>query len=259
MKRLHDLLPAPVWMQPRLSRIAEEKTWTCPTCGVVPPIALAEGWYARRLCRCERTAFEAEQLRLLQEEQRQARTALTYTWLGRAWSEPELAAKTFTTFRGERQPGAYELAQAFAMDPVGTLALYGSYGSGKTHLLAAIANAVADAGHTCRFASVVSLFDALQERIQAGQDYHELVRKAIEAPLLVLDDLDKLKPSEFREETLYKILNGRSTAGLPLAFSANRTPDELVRWIGEASRSRLMAGLIPVPMKGPDYRLEEST
>ncbi len=256
MKRLHDLLPAPAWMLPRLSRNAAEKTWTCSTCGVVPPIALADGWFARRLCRCERAAFEAEQLRLLQQEQRQVRTALTYTWLGRAWSEPGLAAKTFATFRGERQPDAYELAQAFAAETVGTLALYGGFGTGKTHLLAAIANAVAAAGRTCRFASVVSLFDALQERIQAGQDYHELVRKAIETPLLVIDDLDKLKPSEFREETLYKILNGRNVAGLPLAFSANRAPDELVRWIGEASRSRLMAGLIPVPMAGPDYRLE---
>ena len=259
MKRLHDLLPAPAWMLPRLSRNAAEKTWTCPTCGVVPPITLADGWYARRLCRCERAAFEAEQLRMLQEEQRQVRTALTYTWLGLAWSEPGLAEKTFATFRAERQPDAYELAQAFAAETVGTLALYGSYGSGKTHLLAAIANAVASSGHTCRFASVVSLFDALQERIQAGQDYHELVRKAIQAPLLILDDLDKLKPSEFREETLYKILNGRHVAGLPLAFSANRAPDELVRWIGEASRSRLMAGLIPVHMNGSDYRLEEKT
>jgi DNA replication protein DnaC len=226
-------------------------------CGVVPPIALAEGWYARRLCRCERTAFEAKQLRSLQEEQRQALTALTYTWLGRSWSEPVLAHKTFATFRGERQPEAYELVRAFALDPVGTLALYGDFGTGKTHLLAAIANEVAASGRTCCFASVVSLFDALQERMQAGQDYHELVRKAIRAPLLVLDDLDKLKPSEFREETFYKILNGRSVAGLPLAISANHAPDELVRWIGEAGRSRLMAGLIPVPMNGPDYRLME--
>jgi DNA replication protein DnaC len=257
MKRVHELLPAPTWMQPRLSRIVEEKTWTCPTCGVIPPIALADGWYARRLCRCERAAFDAEQLRQLQEEQRQARIALTYTWLGRSWSEPELAGKTFATFRGERQPEAYEQAQSFALDPEGTLALYGDFGSGKTHLLAAIANAVAAAGRACRFASVVTLFDAIQERIQTGQDYHELVRKAIDAPLLMLDDLDKLKPSEFREETLYKILNGRSVAGLPLAISANHAPDELVRWIGEAGRSRLMAGLIPVPMKGSDYRLME--
>jgi DNA replication protein DnaC len=256
MKRLHDLLPAPIWMLPRLSRNAAEKTWMCPTCGVVPPIALADGWYTRRLCKCERAAFDALQLRQLQEEQRQALTALTYTWLGRAWSEPGLAAKTFATFRGERQLEAYKLAQAFAAEPVGTLALYGDFGTGKTHLLAAIANAVAAAGRTCRFASVVSLFDALKERIQAEQDYHELLRKAIEAPLLVLDDLDKLKPSEFREETLYKLLNGRSVAGLPLALSSNNSPDALVRWIGEAGRSRLMAGLIPLPMDGPDYRLQ---
>jgi DNA replication protein DnaC len=197
-------------------------------------------------------------LGLLQEEQRQVRMMLTYTWLGRTWPEPELADKIFATFRQERQPEAYELAQAFAARPKGTLALYGSFGTGKTHLLAAIANAVTATGRTCRFASVVSLFDALQERIEQKRDYHELVRQAIGTPLLVLDDLDKLKPSEFREETLYKLLNGRSTAGLPLALSANRAPDELVRWIGEASRSRLMAGLIPVPMYGPDYRLEEN-
>jgi DNA replication protein DnaC len=246
-------------MLPRLSQDAAEKTWTCCACGVVLPIALAGGWYARRLCRCERTAFETQQLHLLQEEVRHAHTALTYTWLGRAWSEPGLAAKTFATFHQKRQAEAYVLAQTFAERPEGTLALYGSFGTGKTHLLAAIANAVTAAGHRCRFASVVSLFDALQERIQCGQDYHELVRKAIEAPLLVLDDLDKLKPSEFREETLYKLLNGRSTSCLPLALSANRAPDELVHWIGEASRSRLMAGLIPVPMYGLDYRLEENT
>ncbi|MGZ6367422.1 MAG: hypothetical protein ACXWPS_15855, partial [Ktedonobacteraceae bacterium] len=123
-------------------------------------------------------------------------------------------------------------------------------------LLAAIANAVASSGRICRFASVVSLFDALQERIQIGQDYHELLRKAIEAPLLVLDDLDKLKPSEFREETLYKLLNGRCNAGLPLAISSNNAPNDLERWVGSAGRSRLMQGLIPVPMNGPDYRLE---
>jgi DNA replication protein DnaC len=256
VKRVHELLPAPTWMLPRLSRDAAEKTWTCPACGVVPPIALAGGWYARRLCRCERAAFDARQLHQLQEEQRHVCTLLTYTWLGRAWSEPGLAAETFATFQPERQPDAYALAQAFAEHPEGTLALYGAFGTGKTHLLAAIANAVAAAGLTCRFASVVSLFDALQERIQLGQDYHELVRRAIGAQLLVLDDLDKLKPSEFREETLYKILNGRNVAGLPLALSANSAPDALVRWIGEASRSRLMAGLIPVPMNGPDYRLE---
>jgi DNA replication protein DnaC len=223
---------------------------------VVPPIAFAEGWYARRPCACERAAFEAEQTRQLAAELAQARQALTYTWVGRAWADPDLADKTFSSFRQERQPAAWEMAQAFAASPRGTLAFYGSFGTGKTHLLAAIANAVTAVGHVCRFASVVSLFDAIGERIGQGEDYHDLLRRSIQAPLLLLDDLDKLKPSEFREETLYKILNGRSSAGLPLALSANNAPDELVRWIGGAGCSRLMAGLIPVPMFGSDYRLE---
>ena len=105
-------------------------------------------------------------------------------------------------------------------------------------MLAALTNAAVERGQTCRFASAVSLFDALQERIELRQDYHELLRQAIGAPLLILDDVDKLKPSEFREETLYTILNGRSVSGLPLALTCNNPPDALAPWIGGAGCSR---------------------
>ena len=123
-------------------------------------------------------------------------------------------------------------------------------------MLAAIANAMSASGQVCRFASTTLLFGAIQERIGQGEDYLELFRRATSAPLLLLDDLDKLKPSEFREETLYTILNGRNVAGLPLAITSNRPPDQLAPWIGGAGYSRLMQGLIPVPMQGSDYRLE---
>jgi DNA replication protein DnaC len=256
MKRLRNLYSAPAWALPRLSREPQEKTWICPQCGVVPPIVFAEGWYARRPCACERAAQEAREIEQLRTETMQARQALTYTWLGRAWAEPGLSARTFETFQRERQPAAWEMARAFAEQPQGVLALYGSYGTGKTHLLAAIANAVAACGQRCRFASTTLLFGAIQERIGQGEDYLELFRRATSAPLLLLDDLDKLKPSEFREETLYAILNGRSVAGLPLAITSNNPPDKLAPWIGGAGCSRLMVGLIPVEMEGPDYRLE---
>jgi DNA replication protein DnaC len=257
MHRLRKCLPAaPAGMAPWMSRDPREKTWTCAQCGEVPPIAFANGWYTRRMCACESAALDAREVRILREEQRMARRAFTYTWLGRAWSEPALFSKTFATFKREQQPAAFDLTRAFAQQPVGVLALYGSYGTGKTHLLAAVANAYAETGQACLFASVVSLFDAVGERIEQRQDYHDLLRRAIQTPLLILDDIDKLKPSEFREETLYKLLNGRCNSGLPLALSSNSTPDELERWVGKAGRSRLMQGLIPVPMNGPDYRLE---
>lgn len=260
MKRLRDSLSlpsAPRALLARLSHNPAEKTWMCPACGEIPPLAFAGGWYGRRPCRCEEAAEEAEELARLRAQVARARAALTYTWLGRAWAEPGLATKTFATFEQERQPKAFGQAQTFAEQPQGTLAFYGSFGTGKTHLLAAIANAQVERGQTCRFASAVSLFDALQERLQVGQDYHDLLRQAITTPLLLVDDVDKLKPSEFREETLYKLLNGRSVAGLPLALSSNNPPDALVRWIGGAGRSRLMSALTPVVMNGPDYRLEK--
>jgi DNA replication protein DnaC len=83
-----------------------------------------------------------------------------------------------------------------------------------------------------------------------------LLRRAVQTPLLLLDDIDKLKPSEFREEVLYKLVNGRTTAGRPLAISSNCTPGDLERWGGKAGRSRLMTGLLPIQMNGADYRLE---
>ncbi len=256
MKRIRNLYSAPAWARSRLSQDPTEKTWTCPVCGIIPPLAFADGWYARRPCACERAAREAREIAQLRAEMLQARRALTYTWLGRAWAEPELANRTFEAYQRERQPAAYDLAHAFAARPRGVLALYGSYGTGKTHLLAAIANAVSASGRTCRFTSTTLLFGAIQERLAHKMDYLDLYRRAISAPLLLLDDLDKLKPSEFREETLYTILNGRNVTGLPLAITSNNPPDQLAPWVGGAGRSRLMAGLIPVPMQGPDYRLE---
>jgi DNA replication protein DnaC len=257
MHTLRECLPAiPAAIVPWMSQNADEKTWTCPQCGVIPPIAFANGWYTRRMCACQRAALEAKEVQALREEQRLARQRYTYIWLGGAWSEPALSAKTFATFERDQQPAAFDLTRAFAASPAGVLALYGSYGTGKTHLLAAVANAHVESGEACLFASVVSLFDAIGERIEQRQDYHDLLRRAIQTPLLVLDDIDKLKPSEFREETLYKLLNGRCNAGLPLALSSNSTPAELERWVGKAGRSRLMQGLIPVLMNGPDYRLQ---
>ena len=256
MKKLRELLPAPGWALKLLSRNPADKTWICSHCGEISPIALAEGWYARRMCSCERAADEAQQVQQLREELKQARTASTYTWLGRTRSDRTLSEKTFANFRRERQPSAFERARAFAACPSGILSLYGSYGTGKTHLLAAIANTRNATGQACLFASVVSLFDSIGERIERSEDYHELLRRAIQTPLLLLDDIDKLKPSDFREETLYKLINGRGNADLPFALTSNFAPHELGRWIGNAGCSRLMVGLIAVPMVGSDFRLE---
>src|SRR5579884_1587656 len=249
------LLPVPRAIRHRLCESCEAATWTCPRCGEVAPLPV-RGGFLRRRCACQIAAAERQVIERLRDERRQAIARLPYTWLGRAWAELSLQQKTFATFERDRQPQAYEIARAFAASPGGTLLLVGSFGTGKTHLLSAIANAQIARGAACLFASTVSFFDAIGERISTRQDYQVLITRATKTPLLLLDDLDKLKPSEFREETLYKLIHGRMLAGRPLAVSANSPPEELVRWIGPAAQSRLMQTALVVVMQGSDYRLE---
>lgn len=260
MKRLSALLSPE--MTNLIHRVAssdpETQTWTCPHCGVVPAkeLHLAPGYYIRRSCPCE----------VSQREQQAVKAALgaslleqRYTWIGREWADLALLQKSFATFERTPQPVAVETAQAFAHDPQGALVLYGPYGVGKTHLLAAIANARCAEGKSCLYVSAVTLFEVLQERIQQNRDYRDLLKRAMHTPLLLIDDLDKPKPSEFRESIFYHLIDKRSLAGLPLAISCNGTPADLDRWIGGAARSRLMMGLRPVEMRGTDYRLQQGT
>jgi DNA replication protein DnaC len=225
-----------------------------------PPFALGNGWYIRRRCVCEQRVEEARQReatpRTLAQALTQAQLEQTYTWLGRSWVEQELEAHTFASFKQARQLNAYKQALAFSQHAEGALALYGTFGLGKTHLLAAIANARRMAGRACLFASAVTLFDAIQDLLGQDRDYHDLLKRAISTPLLVLDDIDKPKPSEFRQEMYYQIIDGRTRRRLPMAISSNGSPTEPERHVGGAARSRLMMKLIPVQMSGRDYRLE---
>jgi len=232
------------------------KTWTCPRCGVIPPreLHMAPGYYIRQPCACEDRlpGQKADWQRMLREQEQER----IYTWVGGEWADLALVQKTFATFEKRWQPEAFESALAFARRPQGTLALFGPYGTGKTHLLAAVANEFVCRERPCAYVSAITLFEVLQERIQQNRAYHDLLKRAIHTPLLLIDDLDKVKPSEFRESIYYLLIDKRRMAERPIALSCNVSPPELERWIGKAARSRLMRDLCPVEMQGPDYRME---
>ncbi|SRR5258707_532527 len=242
-----------------------EEPWTCPQCGVIQPLRLPSGRYIRRSCACER----AVRRQILLREQRLAWMSQqvfdTYGWLGERFSDMPLTAKTFENFLPVRwvkhpQPHevnmqkAYDTAREFALTIEGSLILYGSYGTGKTHLLAAICNELRTAERASRFTTAPKLFKAMQSAMEHHEDTYSIVRKAIMTPLLVLDDVDKAKPSEFREEIYYEIIDERTKHGRPIALSTNKLTD-LAHYIGGAACSRLSIGQIAVEMTGDDFRM----
>jgi DNA replication protein DnaC len=219
--------------------------------------------YRRGMCPCERAAEQEHketQERKAYEQRRANLRALTFGWLGDLWADKELSTKTFMAFDEDRQPDAIAMIQCFLDDLMsgnqhGTLILYGPYGTGKTHLLAALCNSLHEQGKECLFASSVNLFGAIQDRIGRGESYVSLVNKAIHTPLLVLDDIDKAKHTDFREEIYFSIIDGRVKRELPTAISTNRLA-ELESFVGGAVWSRLKIGQIAIEMTGSDYREE---
>lgn len=237
----------------------EEATRSCEVCGeVAPHLIKSTGRYVTGTCDCQRRAradYEARQV----AQQRQAALLATYDWLsGYPMDADEirtLASRTFANFNGTRFSKALEEVRNFADTLRGSLVLHGSFGTGKTHLLAALCQDLMKRGVPCRFTTAPNLFLAINFHIARKQDYSGIIHSAISAPLLVLDDIDKAKPSEFREEIYFKILDSRTTAGRPTAISTNKL-SELANYIGGACVSRLSIRQIAEEMIGDDYRKE---
>jgi DNA replication protein DnaC len=248
--------------------------WTCPTCGLVEPyfIPAKPGRWIRRSCACERA-----QRQKLQEQRERELWRATYRkrtyggWLGESWIDEDIVAqmstKTFANYDRSRFPAAYDAAWDFAHRLKGNLIFSGSLGTGKTHLEAAIANFLREEtpprrsgeyGIASLLASAPQFFMVHDQtkKMFDQSNYLSLIQQAIETPLLILDDIDKSRPREDREEVYYHIIDERYKAKRPTVLSTNKI-EMLSSYIGEAAMDRLMRGMIPVKMTGNSYRLEE--
>ncbi len=250
----------------------KEFFWTCATCGPIEPLCLPSGRWIQRSCACQRSARQEQEV----EWKRQAwieeyRIRTFGGWLGESWVDKdviaEMSAKTFSNYDQTLFPQAYEAALNFARNPRGNLIFSGSYGTGKTHLEAAIANYLreqsaprrpGDFGISSLFVTAPQFF-AVHDQVKKQFDqtkYLSLIQQAIEAPVFFLDDTDKSKPKEERHEVYFLIIDERYKAKRPTVISSNKR-EMLDASIGEAAMDRLMCGVVHIKMVGSSYRLEE--
>ena len=253
-----------------VSRDKAAVRYICNVCGIVEPHAVANG-YIRRPCACEEKARaiaeRAARMEASHQEIVQRKAAKTYTWLGRDMQETGLENKTFANFDKKHQKKAYAKAYWFASQIVqgqhaGNLLLCGSYGTGKTHMAAAILNTLRENGIGCLFCTVQNLFTALYAA--SFEEKQVIVNQASSTPLLVLDDLDKLHIAVKREDkeqegayqklTLFEIVDKRYKRRLPTIITTNEQSD-FSRWLDKAAQDRFF-GLMeePVEMNGVSYR-----
>ncbi len=115
-------------------------------------------------------------------------------------------------------------AKHYAENPQGFIVFTGDYGCGKTHLAAAIANAVATRGISVMFVVVPDLLDHLRAAFAPNSttSYDQRFEEARNAPFLVLDDLGTENATPWAREKLYQIIDHRYVAHLPTVITAHK-------------------------------------
>lgn len=268
MQRINLAYTIPEWMFQQFttngerlcSRNAHDVYFNCEVCGPIEPVACFNG-FMRRQCACERAARE----KVVSVQKKEISTRC-YSWLGQGYAATDLEAMSFENFYPQHQTNAKEYhdhlakARQYAEDivqgqQVNNLMLIGSYGTGKTHLAAAICNQLRMHHASCLFCAVGDLFRELYSISFTQQQ--DLLTQVGSTTLLVLDDLDKLhvsveKDGEFQKKTLFSILNRRYLKHAPTIITANKI--DLSKWLDQATISRLSERLTPMMMNGKDYR-----
>jgi DNA replication protein DnaC len=195
-----------------------------------------------------------------------------------------LASATFETFTERADwPGAMECKSRAMIYTMAMLAgdlgnstwlvLYGNYGTGKSHLAAAIVrHALAAGWQRCYFrawTSYLGRFKAAWDRQRRG-DYEgecedEIIRELQRGDLVVIDDLDKRAPTDWALSTLYTVLNRRWQHDLPTVLTFNYGPNDsdpkapgrlgLERFLGKAVIDRMIdACFDTIAFEGPSHR-----
>ena len=168
----------------------------------------------------------------------------------------------------------------FALHKPGLL-LIGEPGTGKTHLAVAALRTLIAKGHEGIFCDYQNLLDRIRASYDqaSGASDREVYRTALEAELLLLDDLGAHRVTEWVEDIVTSIVTSRcnnkkaliATTNLPDADAGDRTvvrssaePGRidyrisLADRIGARARSRLfeMCRVVRMPAVG-DYRLRK--
>ena len=148
---------------------------------------------------------------------------------------------------------AYNQARQFAQSLNGWLLLQGGYGSGKTHLAAAIGNFAVSLGVPTLFITVPDLLDTLRFAFDDPESTFEGRFDQIrQSALLILDDFGTQNATPWAQEKLFQIMNYRYINHLPLVVTTNLAIGQIEGRI----RSRLEDPELVTQVRifAPDYR-----
>lgn len=172
--------------------------------------------------------------------------------------------RTFASFDAKRDMTAFRACSNYAnntnlmSDKRNGLIIAGGYGSGKTHLAAAISKVLIDRGIEVLFGTSISHLESIRNDFEnTGINRYEARMKSV--PMLVIDDLGKEKKTDWTKQVLFDVVNYRYEHKLPLIVTTNLVDGDgdfgaLANHVEGAVWSRFCEMCNIVNTNGRDYR-----
>ena len=214
-------------------------------------------------CREIRRKQEEEKERLSQQQQE---AEYFRDMVRSAKIPPKWQTVTFGNSNTTNNPKAFQFTRQYAETfslKSSSLVLYSpGAGTGKTHLLACIANYVLFQKRIpVLFQKARDLMLELRKTFSDKEESEaDVLNRVLSVPLLVLDDVGVDPLTKWLEATYWSAFDRRLEWQLPIVISTNKpiegNKDRLANWIGERAVSRLVemcAGQV-IDMTGDDLR-----
>ncbi|MDE0633072.1 MAG: ATP-binding protein [Caldilineaceae bacterium] len=245
--------PAPPGLPSRSQRLGRTEPALCKRCGgagfLIDDLPVGHPDYGRPVpCRCKL-------------DERRSRRRSHFRDVHKLEALARFTFETFNTELSYLPPHklgslvrAYDAAHEFALKPDGWLLFTGTYGCGKTHLAAAIANHRIENDQSAVFVVVPDLLDHLRSTFGPSSEasYDDVFDEVRNTAVLVLDDLGVQVASPWTQEKMFQILNDRYNRQLPTVLTTNQRLEDL----DQRLRSRLQDHDLVrnIPILATDYR-----
>lgn len=136
------------------------------------------------------------------------------------------------------------------------LVLTGPVGTGKTFYATCIANALMERLHPVLVTSISRFIRDLTGSFEGQNEHIDYLRRF---DLVVFDDLGVERNTEYVNELVFSIIDGRIRSGKPMIITTNVTLDELKKTDGIVTVNarlydRILAACVPVPFEGENKR-----